>query len=97
MDRATLILSDSGGVQEEAPSLKKPLLVMREKTERPEAVDAGAVELVGTETEKIVQRATILLTDDNEYAKHQIDVNPYGDGQAAPRIVELMLQQGWQA
>jgi UDP-N-acetylglucosamine 2-epimerase (non-hydrolysing) len=96
MDRSTLILSDSGGVQEEAPSLKKPVLVMREKTERPEALEAGAVELVGTSIERILQRGSALLSDPAEYARHQLDANPYGDGQAAPRIVQLMLQQGWQ-
>jgi len=95
MDRSTVILSDSGGVQEEAPSLKKPVLVMRETTERPEALDAGAVELVGTSVQRIVERTTSLLTNDEEYARHQIDVNPYGDGHAAPRIVDLMLQQDW--
>jgi UDP-N-acetylglucosamine 2-epimerase (non-hydrolysing) len=96
MDRSTIILTDSGGVQEEAPSLKKPILVMRETTERPEAVDAGAVELVGTSQEKIVTGVSTLLDDANEYARRQIDQNPYGDGQAAKRIVDLMLQQGWQ-
>jgi len=95
MDRSTLILSDSGGVQEEAPSLKKPVLVMRETTERPEALEAGAVELVGTSAERIVQRVSTLLTDAVEYARHQIETNPFGDGRAAPRIVDLMLQQQW--
>ncbi len=95
MDRSTMILSDSGGVQEEAPSLKKPLLVMRETTERPEAVSAGAVELVGTNVQRIVDRALALLSDADEYARHQIETNPYGDGHAATRIVELMLQQEW--
>lgn len=96
MDRSTMILSDSGGVQEEAPSLRKPLLVMRDTTERPEAVSAGAVELVGTSSTRIVERTIALLSDETEYQKHQIDVNPYGDGKAAVRIVDLMLQQGWQ-
>jgi UDP-N-acetylglucosamine 2-epimerase (non-hydrolysing) len=97
MDRSTVILSDSGGVQEEAPSLRKPVLVMRDTTERPEAVEAGAVELVGTSHEKIVDRVTRLLTDSREYARRQIDRNPYGDGHSAQRIVELMIQQGWAA
>ena len=97
MDRSTLILTDSGGVQEEAPSLRKPVLVMRETTERPEAVEAGAVELVGTDVFRIVDRTSLLLTDKAAYSLHQIDRSPYGDGQAAPRIVDLMLQQGWQA
>jgi UDP-N-acetylglucosamine 2-epimerase (non-hydrolysing) len=91
MDRATVILTDSGGVQEEAPSLRKPVLVMRETTERPEAVEAGAVELVGTSRERIVDRVALLLTDRAEYARRQIDRNPYGDGHAAERIAELMV------
>jgi len=95
MDRSTLLLTDSGGVQEEAPSLRKPILVMRETTERPEALVAGAVELVGTDAKRIVGRVSVLLTDAEEYARHQLDANPYGDGQAARRIVDLMLQQGW--
>jgi UDP-N-acetylglucosamine 2-epimerase (non-hydrolysing) len=95
MDRSVVILSDSGGVQEEAPSLKKPVLVMRETTERPEAMDAGAVELVGTNAARIVERVNALLTDEQEYARHVIEHNPYGDGKAAARIVDLMLGQGW--
>jgi UDP-N-acetylglucosamine 2-epimerase (non-hydrolysing) len=96
MDRSTLILTDSGGVQEEAPSLRKPVLVMRDHTERVEAVEAGAARLVGTSAEAIVEAATTLLTDPADYAACQIDDNPYGDGRAAERIVELMLGQGWQ-
>ncbi len=95
MDRSTVILTDSGGVQEEAPSLRKPILVMRETTERPEALDAGAVELVGTSAEAICRGVSRLLSDQAEYARRQIAVNPYGDGQAARRIVELMLAQNW--
>lgn len=90
MDRSTLILTDSGGVQEEAPSLGKPILVMRDTTERPEALDAGAVELVGTSREIIVARVARLLSDPVEYARRQIRTNPYGDGKAAPRIVNLL-------
>jgi UDP-N-acetylglucosamine 2-epimerase (non-hydrolysing) len=97
MDRSTLILTDSGGVQEEAPSLRKPVVVMRETTERPEAVEAGGVELVGTDVFRIVDRSSRLLTDKAAYSLHQIDRSPYGDGRAAERIVNLMLQQGWQA
>jgi UDP-N-acetylglucosamine 2-epimerase (non-hydrolysing) len=93
MDRSVLILTDSGGVQEEAPSLKKPVLVLRQTTERTEAVEVGAARLVGTSVETIVKTAALLLTDPAEYAACQIDHNPYGDGRAAQRIVDLMLQQ----
>ncbi len=96
MDRSTLILTDSGGVQEEAPSLRKPVLVMRETTERPEAVQSGAARLVGTDVQKIVEQVSLLLTDPAEYASRQIDVNPYGDGYSAQRIVDLILCQEWQ-
>ena len=95
MDRSTLILTDSGGVQEEAPSLRKPVLVMRDTTERPEAVEAGAARLVGTSVDAIVEGVCSLLTDPAQYAACQIPENPYGDGRAAKRIVELMLCQGW--
>ena len=97
MDRSRLILTDSGGVQEEAPSLRKPVLVMRETTERPEGVEAGAARLVGTSAETIVEGATTLLTDPAQYAACQIDHNPYGDGHAAERIVDLMLGRGWES
>jgi UDP-N-acetylglucosamine 2-epimerase (non-hydrolysing) len=95
MDRCTLILTDSGGVQEEAPSLRKPVLVMRDTTERPEAVEAGAVELVGTSPDAIVAGVARLLTDPVEYAKRQLDRNPYGDGRAAERIVDLVVARAW--
>src|SRR5262249_9601226 len=88
MDPCRLILSDSGGVQEEAPSLRKPVLVLRETTERPEAREAGAMELVGTSRERIVETATRMLTDAGYYRAHQIDRNPYGDGHSAERIVD---------
>lgn len=91
MDQAKLILTDSGGVQEEAPSLKKPVLVMRDTTERPEAVDAGAVRLVGTDEKHIVENSRELLSNPESYAKCQIDKNPYGDGKASEKIVELIL------
>ncbi len=91
MDRSKLILTDSGGVQEEAPSLRKPVLVMRETTERPEAVDEGAVQLVGTEVNNIVAGVSLLLEDPQAYADRQIEHNPYGDGHAAKRIVDGML------
>jgi UDP-N-acetylglucosamine 2-epimerase (non-hydrolysing) len=97
MDRSTLILTDSGGVQEEAPSLRKPVLVMRETTERPEAVEAGAVELVGTDVFRIVEQTSVLLSDRSAYSLHQIDRSPYGDGRAAQRIVDWMLCQHWQS
>jgi len=97
MDRSAIILTDSGGVQEEAPSLRKPVLVMRETTERPEAVESGAVELVGTSIDAITNGVSMLLTDEAEYSKRQIDDNPYGDGKAAKRIVDSMLAMSWQA
>ncbi|MBM4001100.1 MAG: UDP-N-acetylglucosamine 2-epimerase (non-hydrolyzing) [Planctomycetes bacterium] len=96
MDRATLILTDSGGVQEEAPSLRKPVLVMRENTERPEAVDAGAVRLVGTSESSIVRAVQDLLTDDRLYASCLLDRNPYGDGHAAERIAGLIEGRAWE-
>jgi UDP-N-acetylglucosamine 2-epimerase (non-hydrolysing) len=89
MDQATLILSDSGGVQEEAPSLRKPVLVMRDTTERQEAVDAGAVKLVGTDADRIFDESRLLLADARAYAAMQVDRNPYGDGKAAQRIAAL--------
>ena len=90
MQEATLILTDSGGVQEEAPSLGKPVLVMRTTTERPEAVDAGTVRLVGVQREEIVRHASELLDDAAAYERMARAVNPYGDGQAAPRIREAV-------
>jgi UDP-N-acetylglucosamine 2-epimerase (non-hydrolysing) len=95
MGRSVVILTDSGGVQEEAPSLRKPVLVMRETTERPEAVEAGAAKLVGTSVDAIVEGVSRLLTDPTAYAACQIDRNPYGDGHAASRIVDWMLEQEW--
>jgi UDP-N-acetylglucosamine 2-epimerase (non-hydrolysing) len=86
MDRAFFILTDSGGVQEEAPSLGKPVLVMRETTERPEGIRAGTCRLVGTQPEKILREATVLLTDPNEYHRLSRLKNPFGDGLASGRI-----------
>ncbi len=86
MRRSYFIVTDSGGVQEEGPSLGKPILVSREVTERPEAVEAGTVRLVGTDEAKIVGEATILLDNPEEYARRSRIHNPYGDGQACPRI-----------
>lgn len=87
---AEIILTDSGGVQEEAPSLGKPVLVMRDTTERPEAVTAGTVKIVGTSVEAIYQNVRTLLTDHEAYAKMAAAVNPYGDGKAVERIVKVL-------
>lgn len=92
MSRADIILTDSGGVQEEAPALGKPVLVMRETTERPEAVDAGTVLLVGTDTAKIVGEATRLLDDSTAYRQMSVAHNPYGDGKATGRIVDALYR-----
>lgn len=92
MDRAKLILTDSGGVQEEAPSLGKPVLVMRETTERPEGIAAGNARLVGTDRSKIVAELSLLLTDVAEIAQMTAVASPYGDGQAATRIVDALLR-----
>lgn len=91
MKRTALILTDSGGIQEEAPSFGIPVLVMRETTERPEGVEAGTLKLVGTESSRIVQEAKRLLDDPAEYAKMAKAANPYGDGHAAERIVAALL------
>ena len=90
MARSSLILTDSGGIQEEAPSLGKPVLVMRETTERPEAIDAGTAKLVGTSVDKIVDEVSRLLTDQEEYQKMAQAHNPYGDGKATERIVKAI-------
>ncbi len=90
MNRAYLILTDSGGVQEEAPSLGKPVLVMRDTTERPEAVDAGTVKLVGTDVERIVGELHTLLTDADAYNAMSYAHNPYGDGKACQRILDAL-------
>lgn len=92
MAASTIVLTDSGGVQEEAPSLGKPVLVMRENTERPEAVDAGTVKLIGTDEERIVAEVTRLVTDPDHYASMANAVNPYGDGHAASRSVAAIEQ-----
>ncbi len=92
MKRAYLVLTDSGGIQEEAPGLGKPVLVLREMTERPEAVEAGTVKVVGTDRERIVAETVRLLEDQAEYARMARAVNPYGDGHAAERIVEALLK-----
>lgn len=91
MRRAYLLLTDSGGIQEEAPSLGKPVLVLREKTERPEAVDAGTATLVGTDVRKIVDTATQLIQNASEYERRTRIHNPYGDGMASSRIAGFLL------
>ena len=91
MSRAHLILTDSGGIQEEAPSLGKPVLVLREVTERPEAVEAGTVQLVGTDRQKIVAACARLLDDENYYRQFSQRANPYGDGTASKQIVDSLL------
>lgn len=91
LTRAHLVLTDSGGIQEEAPALGKPVLVMREKTERPEAVAAGVVRLVGTDRGRIVSEATALLSDAAAYATMARTVHVYGDGRAAARIGEVIV------
>lgn len=92
MEKSYLIITDSGGVQEEAPSLGKPVLVMRNTTERPEAVDAGTVILVGTDTKRIVEETETLLKDNDQYLKMTKLHNPYGDGKASKRIVNFIKQ-----
>lgn len=93
MDRSRIILTDSGGVQEEAPSLGKPVLVMREVTERPEAVEAGTVRLVGTDEEKIVAEVSRLIDDESHYTAMARAHNPYGDGKAAQRILDYLARE----
>lgn len=90
MERSTIVLTDSGGIQEEAPSLGKPVLVMRDTTERPEALEAGTVKLVGTNYAKIVSEVSMLLDDQEYYDKMSRAVNPYGDGLACGRIIEFL-------
>lgn len=92
MEKSHIVLTDSGGIQEEAPGLGKPVLVMRETTERPEAVTAGTVKLVGTNFDKIVAEVSRLMDDESEYEKMGKAVNPYGDGKACPRILEFLKQ-----
>ena len=91
MKASYLILTDSGGIQEEAPSLGKPVLVLREKTERPEAIKAGTVKLIGVDADKIFKEAGRLLSKKSDYKKMQKVVNPYGDGKAAKRIISVIL------
>jgi UDP-N-acetylglucosamine 2-epimerase (non-hydrolysing) len=95
MNRAYLLLTDSGGIQEEAPSLGKPVLVMRDTTERPEAVDAGTVKLVGTDTFRIIAEVTQLLDRNELYQSMSHAHNPYGDGKAAQRICKIINEVNW--
>ena len=90
MSKANIVLTDSGGIQEEAPGLGKPVLVMRDTTERPEALDSGTVHLVGTDYDKIVNEVSTLLEDTAAYEKMSKAVNPYGDGKACNRIVRIL-------
>lgn len=90
MEKSTLVLTDSGGIQEEAPGLGKPVLVMRDTTERPEALDAGTVKLVGTDYNLIVSEVSRLLDDETYYNTMAQATNPYGDGRACERIVEYI-------
>ena len=92
MEKVTIVLTDSGGSQEEAPGLGKPVLVMRDTTERPEALASGTVHLVGTDYQKIMDEVSTLLEDDNAYEKMSKAVNPYGDGKACERIVKILAE-----
>ncbi len=93
MARSYLILTDSGGIQEEAPALGKPVLVLREQTERPEAVAFGVARLVGTDSRRIYEETTRLLVDIEHYRSMAVGSSPYGDGKAAPRIVEISRRE----
>ena len=93
LDAAHIVLTDSGGIQEEAPALGKPVLVLRDVTERPEGVEAGTARLVGTTTDTIVREVTQLWTSEDAYAHMAHAINPYGDGQAAKRIVDILLER----
>ena len=90
MANSYLILTDSGGVQEEAPSLNKPVLVLRDTTERPEALESGAIKLVGTNKDKIIKEVSKLIENDEEYKKMAKAINPFGDGKTSERIVEII-------
>ena len=93
MEKASLVLTDSGGIQEEAPSLGKPVLVMRDTTERPEALNAGTVKLVGTDCDKIISEVSRLLDDKSYYDSMSQAVNPYGDGKASERIIHFLIEK----
>ena len=93
INKCYMIMSDSGGVQEEAPSLGKPVLVLRDTTERPEGIEAGTLKLVGTNEDNIYKEAKILLTDASAYEKMSKASNPYGDGHASERIVDAIIKK----
>lgn len=93
-NHAHIVLTDSGGIQEEAPSLGKPVLVMRDVTERTEGIEAGTAKLIGTDRQRIVREVSILLAEEEEYRKMTQACNPYGDGQASPRIVAALARAG---
>ena len=93
MGKVDIVLTDSGGIQEEAPALGKPVLVLRDTTERPEAVDAGTVKLIGTEYEDVLRETNLLLDDAEHYKKMAEATNPYGDGKACERIIRAILQK----
>jgi UDP-N-acetylglucosamine 2-epimerase (non-hydrolysing) len=90
MEKANIVLTDSGGIQEEAPALGKPVLVMREKTERQEGTEAGTTKLVGTNREKITREVSKLLTDEKEYTKMANSINPYGDGTTSVQVAKIL-------
>ena len=92
MNKCFMVMTDSGGLQEEAPHLGKPVLVLRDVTERPEAVEYGTVKLVGTDIARIVEEAQILIKDKEAYEKMSKSINPYGDGLASKRIVKAILK-----
>ena len=94
--RCHVILTDLGGIQEEASALGKPVLVMRDTTERPEGIAAGTLRLVGTDEERIYQKFTSLLDDEEEYRKMSVSVNPYGNGSASQRIADI-IEERWQS
>ena len=93
MDNCYLIITDSGGIQEEAPSLGKPILITRDVTERPEAINLGNAKLVGMNEQKIIQEVSLLLDNEDEYTKIKSLENPYGDGKASLRIKEYLINQ----
>ena len=92
MSKIYLVVTDSGGFQEEAPTFGKPVLVVREETERPEGIEAGTAKLVGTKYDDVFKEIDILLSNDEEYKKMANAVNPYGDGKAAERIVDIIIK-----